>query len=98
MKRIETAAFARAGLVGNPSDGYFGKTISFTIRDFAARVVIYSWPTLEILPSPAELETLGKTIPDYLRVQLFRPVGIGMLVGGASLEVGSFKRIVQYQT
>lgn len=51
MQRIETHAFARAGLVGNPSDGYFGKTISLSIRDFAARIVIYDWPTLEILPS-----------------------------------------------
>jgi len=51
MRRIETHAFARAGLVGNPSDGYFGKTISLSIRDFAARIVIYDWPTLEILPS-----------------------------------------------
>jgi len=38
---------------------------------------------MNLLPGPAELETLGKTMPDYLRVQLFRPVGIGMLVGGA---------------
>lgn len=51
MRRIETHAYARAGLVGNPSDGYFGKTISLSIRDFAARIVIYDWPTLEILPS-----------------------------------------------
>ena len=29
-------AFARAGLIGNPSDGYFGKTISFIIRTFCA--------------------------------------------------------------
>ena len=34
---IAAHAYARAGLVGNPSDGYFGKTISFIIRNFAAR-------------------------------------------------------------
>ncbi len=38
---------------------------------------------MHLLPGPAELETLGKTMPDYLRTELFRPVGIGMLVGGA---------------
>ena len=44
---VEATAFARAGLIGNPSDGYFGKTISFTIRDFAAKVpiifLLYPW-------------------------------------------------------
>ncbi len=36
-----------------------------------------------LLPSPEQLTELGTTMPDYLRVSLFRPVGIGMLVGGA---------------
>jgi glucuronokinase len=47
----EATVFARAGLVGNPSDGYFGKTISVTLRDFAAKVSLYESPELEILPS-----------------------------------------------
>ena len=34
-------AYARAGLLGNPSDGYHGKTISFSVRDFFAEVVLY---------------------------------------------------------
>ena len=38
---IETYAYARAGLLGNPSDGYFGKTISFSVRNFRARVLLY---------------------------------------------------------
>ncbi|MGH2950502.1 MAG: mevalonate kinase family protein [Solirubrobacterales bacterium] len=32
-------AHARAALLGNPSDGYGGKTIAVTVRDFAAEVV-----------------------------------------------------------
>ena len=47
----EATAYARAGLIGNPSDGYFGKTISFVIRDFAAKVSLYESPDLEIVPS-----------------------------------------------
>jgi glucuronokinase len=47
----EATAYARAGLIGNPSDGYFGKTISFVIRDFAAKVTLYESPELEIVPS-----------------------------------------------
>jgi len=36
-----------------------------------------------LLPSPEQLQELGQTMPTYLRIALFRPVGIGMLVGGA---------------
>jgi glucuronokinase len=45
---IETRAFARAGLLGNPSDGYFGKTISVSVRNFGARIQIYQTPELVI--------------------------------------------------
>ena len=34
MSIIRTRSFARAGLLGNPSDGYFGKTLSFTFTAF----------------------------------------------------------------
>ena len=36
-----------------------------------------------ILPTPADLEVAGQGMATYLRLQLFRPVGIGMLIGGA---------------
>jgi len=48
---IQTKAYARAGLIGNPSDGYFGKTISFIVRNFYAEVILYETPDLEILPN-----------------------------------------------
>ncbi len=51
---IETYAYARAGLLGNPSDGYFGKTISFLVRNFRARVLLYPSARLEIKPSKAD--------------------------------------------
>ena len=51
---IQTRAFARAGLIGNPSDGYFGKTISFIIKNFSARVTLYESPRLTILPQRAD--------------------------------------------
>jgi putative OPT family oligopeptide transporter len=38
---------------------------------------------MNLLPSPEQLQTLDTSMPNYLRVILFRPVGIGMLVGGA---------------
>lgn len=48
---IRTVAHPRAGLVGNPSDGYFGKTISFCFRNFSARITLWESPELELLPS-----------------------------------------------
>ncbi len=36
-----------------------------------------------LMPDPATLEASGQGIATYLRLNLFRPVGIGMLVGGA---------------
>lgn len=47
----EAVSYARAGLIGNPSDGYFGKTISFTMSDFAAKVSLYESAEIEVLPS-----------------------------------------------
>ncbi len=44
MEIIRTHGFARAGLIGNPSDGYHGKTISIIVRDFRAEVILYPEP------------------------------------------------------
>ncbi len=38
---------------------------------------------MQRLPSAQALEAVKQTMPDYLRLTLFRPVGIGMLIGGA---------------
>ena len=46
---ITKRSYPRAGLIGNPSDGYFGKTIAFAFRNFCADV------TAHINPLPAEL-------------------------------------------
>jgi len=45
---INAHSHPRAGLVGNPSDGYNGKTISFIIRNFSATVTLWESPELEI--------------------------------------------------
>lgn len=39
--------------------------------------------SLGILPTPETLQSLGMSMPNYLRLTLFRPIGIGMLIGGA---------------
>jgi len=48
---ITARSHPRAGLVGNPSDGYNGKTISFIVRNFSATVTLWESPELEIQPA-----------------------------------------------
>ena len=45
---IETRAYARAGLLGNPSDGYFGKIIAITVKNFFASVSLQESEELRI--------------------------------------------------
>jgi len=49
MQIIRKKSYARAGLLGNPSDGYHGKTISVVLRNFWANVVLYEWDSVEIV-------------------------------------------------
>ncbi|KAI3713247.1 hypothetical protein L1987_71821 [Smallanthus sonchifolius] len=49
---IEHKAFARIGLLGNPSDGYYGRTISLNIENFWAIVRLEPSSDLLILSHP----------------------------------------------
>jgi len=51
---IKTKSFSRVGLVGNPSDGYFGKTVSFTFEEFYAEVTMYETPDLGFIPGDVD--------------------------------------------
>src|SRR3954467_10609358 len=51
---IDARAYARAGLLGNPSDGYYGKTISLIVKNFGAQVLLYQSPELKIEPQDAD--------------------------------------------
>lgn len=48
---IKEIAYARAGLVGNPSDIFNGKTMSLLFDQFKAVVTLYETPKLEIKPN-----------------------------------------------
>ena len=63
---ITTHAFARAGLVGNPSDGYFGKTISVIVRDFRCTVRLWESPHFEIVPDRSDLAKYD-SVADFLK-------------------------------
>ncbi len=90
MRIIRSAAYARAGLLGNPSDGYFGRTISIIVKNFAARVVLYEWPELEII-----LTRQDRCIFDRLS-DLVQDVKLNGLYGGLRLVKAAIKRFAEY--
>ena len=51
---IRTHAYARVGFIGNPSDGYFGKTIAAAITNFSAKITLWESPILRIMPHPKQ--------------------------------------------
>lgn len=87
---IRRTSYPRAGLIGNPSDGYNGKTIAFIIRNFSAEVILWESPELEILPAKRDLMTF-ETI-DHL-VEDVRDHGY---YGGFRLLKASVKRFHDY--
>jgi glucuronokinase len=90
MPIITTHAYARAGLVGNPSDGYFGKTISFIIRNFKATVRLWESPNFEIIPTHgdfAQFDTVGSFLRD---------VKLHGYYGGLRLQKATVKKFHDY--
>lgn len=87
---IRTQAYPRAGLVGNPSDGYFGKTISFAFSNFRAEVVLYETPELEILPSQKDHSRFGGI------ADLVRDVRLHGYYGGIRLLKATVKTFYDY--
>jgi glucuronokinase len=87
---ITTHAHARAGLVGNPSDGYFGKTISFIIRNFRATVTLWESPHFEVIPSHGDLARFD-TVNEFLR-----DLRLHGYYGGLRLIKASVKRFHDY--
>jgi glucuronokinase len=83
-------AFARAGLVGNPSDGYFGKTISFVIRNFKATVCLWESPHFEIEPTHGDLARFD-SVREFLRDQKLHGY-----YGGMRLIKAAIKRFHEY--
>ncbi len=46
---VKTKSYPRAAVIGNPSDGYYGKTIAFVFDNFSADVELFETPELEIV-------------------------------------------------
>lgn len=68
---IKTHSYARAGLVGNPSDGYFGKTVSFAFTNFRAELTMYESPRLGFVPAEVDDATFDSVDALLREIQLF---------------------------
>ena len=68
---IKTKSFARAGLLGNPSDGYFGKTVSFAFSNFSAELTMYETPELGFVPGEVDDATFDSPEDLLKEIQLF---------------------------
>jgi glucuronokinase len=87
---IRTHAYARAGLIGNPSDGYFGKTISLIIRNYRAEVVLYESPELVIVPYDRDISRFASISA------LIRDVRQHGYYGGVRLIKAAVRRFGDY--
>jgi glucuronokinase len=87
---IRKRAYARAALVGNPSDGYHGKTISLVVRNFWAEVVLYEWDSVDILLTEED-RACFRSVHD-----LARDVALHGYYGGIRLIKATIKRFVDY--
>jgi glucuronokinase len=66
-------AYARVALAGNPSDGYGGRTLAVTVRDFAADATAVAADTDELIsPGPGGEELMGATLTRF-RARLGAP-------------------------
>jgi glucuronokinase len=65
---LVTEVHARAGLLGNPSDGYYGKTISCLVGNFKATVTLEESDYLSLQPHPQYDPTEFKDIAELAAI------------------------------
>lgn len=87
---IKTKSFPRAALIGNPSDGYYGKTIAFVFDNFSAQIQLYETPELDLLPSLRDHASF-KSIN-----HLAKDVSMFGYYGGIRLLKATIKRFYDY--
>lgn len=87
---IETYSYPRAAVIGNPSDGYFGKTIAFVFSNFIAKVQLYQTPEIEIRPDRLDLTSFNSI------KELVEDVNFAGYYGGMRLIKGIIKVFYQY--
>jgi len=68
---ITHKAYARVGLLGNPSDVYYGKMISFSLANFYATVTLRPSEELVIQPHPLHDLVQFSSLPQLVTVLSF---------------------------
>ena len=89
MQLIKHHAYARAGLAGNPSDGYNGKTVSLIVRNFWAEAVLYEWEDVDVVPSQEDQSSFQSV------AELVRDVRLHGYYGGIRLVKAAIKKFVE---
>lgn len=91
---LKTVSYARAGLLGNPSDGYFGKTLSFTMKDFKATLTMYESPKLQIKPAAGVDDSKFDNIDQLVNeLQLFGYYGGIRLLKATTRKFYEYSRV-----
>ena len=90
METVRARSFARAGFLGNPSDGYFGKTISFTFRNFCVDLKLSESARLRFVPGEVDDATFES--PE----KLVRDLRLYGYYGGIRLLKAMSKKFFEY--
>ncbi|XP_040042699.2 glucuronokinase with putative uridyl pyrophosphorylase isoform X2 [Gasterosteus aculeatus] len=90
-KPITCRSFARVGLMGNPSDGFHGKTIAMSICNFWAEVTLVESQTLVLVPHPLNDPTEFGSLQDLFCIS--RKEGY---LGGLRLLQATCKKFYQF--
>ncbi len=87
---METRAFARAGLLGNPSDGYFGKVIAISIKNFWAGVSLQESSVIQIKTNEQDWNTFSNIRELAEKIDLYG------YYGGVRLIKAAIKKFYEF--
>ena len=90
QKQAQGLAYSRAGLLGNPSDGFQGKTISLIVRNFSAQVTIQPDTQVNIVQAPADLPRFNSVF------DLVNQIEERGYYGGVRLIKAAIKRFAEF--
>jgi len=88
---VTQTTYARVGLLGNPSDGFGGKTIAMEISNFHATATVWESPRLQIIPH----SVLDPFLFDSLR-ELRETASVDGYYGGTRLVYATCKHFLDY--
>ncbi|XP_043936983.1 uncharacterized protein LOC122809496 [Protopterus annectens] len=91
VQAVTCRSYSRIGVMGNPSDGFHGKTISMTIKNFWAEVTISESEKLVLLPHPLCDPTEFGSLQDLYCIS-----GKEGYLGGLRLLQATCKKLYQF--